>query len=212
MVSSSVSLTSCTASRIETERSLTRRCRPTRGSCASKLRQHGLDAVDHLDRVGVGLALDGQRDRALAVEPAGRLACLEAVLTSRDVAQPDRVAVAGGDDQVGELGGVGSWRVRLQGQRLARALERADRRVGVRRRSASWQLVEADVARRQRVGSSGRAPRSASAEDLDLRRRRRGSTASARSGARRSRSGPTAARVEVSASSSTGASAGLTLR
>ena len=43
------------------------------GSCVLERRQHRLDAVDDVDRVGVGLALHGQDDRARAVVPARRL-------------------------------------------------------------------------------------------------------------------------------------------
>ena len=64
MVPSSVSFTSCSASRIETERSLTRLIAHRLRQLRLEARQRGAHGVDHLHRVGVGLAQHGQRDRA----------------------------------------------------------------------------------------------------------------------------------------------------
>ena len=44
-------------------------------------------AIDHRDRIGVGLALDREHDRALVVEPAGDLVVLDAVDDARDLAR-----------------------------------------------------------------------------------------------------------------------------
>jgi hypothetical protein len=121
------------------------------GSCDWKPGSAARTGVDDLDRVGARLAQHGQGDRALAVEGRRGLDRLEAVLDLRDVAQAHRIAVARADDQVRELGGVAQLLVRLQGQRLLRPFERADRRVGVRGAQRIGQFVEADVARRQRL-------------------------------------------------------------
>ena len=73
-------------------------------------------------------------------------------ITTRDVAEPHRPAVARGDDDVAELVGVRQLGLRLDGQRLLGVLQRADRRVGVGRRDRRLHLVDADAARGQRVG------------------------------------------------------------
>jgi hypothetical protein len=112
----------------------------------------GAHRIDDLDRVRVGLAVDRERDRRVAVERRRRLDGLEAVLDRRDFLQPHRVAALVADDQLGELGGVAQLPVGLQRQRLRRALERADRRVGVGGAERLGQLVEADVARGERIG------------------------------------------------------------
>ena len=63
-----------------------------------------LDVVDDLDGVRPRLLLDDQADGVLAVEPGEGPGLLERVLGAADVVEPDRVAVAVGDDQVVELG------------------------------------------------------------------------------------------------------------
>ena len=68
---------------------------PVAPSCGVELRQHRLDPVDHRHGVGAGLALDRQHQRALAVEPAGLLRVLDRIDHPREVAQADRVVVAG---------------------------------------------------------------------------------------------------------------------
>jgi hypothetical protein len=129
----------------------------------------GANGVDDLDRVGIGLAQDRQRDGRLAVERCRRLDGLEAVLDRGHFLQPDRVAALAADDQLGKLGGIAQLPVGLQGQRLRRPLERSDRRVGIGRAQGVGQLVEADVARRQRVGLDANANSEALlAEDVDL--------------------------------------------
>ena len=65
-----------------------------------QLRQQLLDAVDHLDDVGSGLALDVQDDGGALVGPGGQLHVFRAVDHLGHVAQPDRGAVAVGDDQI----------------------------------------------------------------------------------------------------------------
>ena len=64
-----------------------------------------LDVVDDLDGVRPRLLLDDQADGVDAVEPGEGPGLLERVLGAADVAEPDRVAVAVGDDHRVELGG-----------------------------------------------------------------------------------------------------------
>ena len=63
-------------------------------SCGSSL----LDAVDHADDVGAGLALDVQDHGGRGVHPGGLLDVLGAVDHGGDVGQAHRRAVAVGDD------------------------------------------------------------------------------------------------------------------
>ena len=68
------------------------------GKRVDQLRQEFLDAVDHLDGVGAGLALDVQDDRRSVVDPGGELGVLHAVDDLCHVGEHDRRAVAVGDD------------------------------------------------------------------------------------------------------------------
>ena len=108
--------------------------------------------VDHLHGVGVRLALHRERNRTLAIEAARRLDRLEAVFDGGHFVEPHRCAVTLADDQLGEVGGLHQLLVGLNGQRLARAVEYADGRVGVGRVHGLGQFVERDVARVQQIG------------------------------------------------------------
>ena len=66
-------------------------------------RQFGLDALDGVDDVGAGLALDVDDDRRRALVPAADLGVLEAVDDLGDVLEQHRRAVAVGDDH-GSIG------------------------------------------------------------------------------------------------------------
>ncbi len=86
-----------------------------------QLRQQLLDAVDDLDDVGAGLALDVDDERRRRVHPGGELVVLGADLDRRDVAQPDRRAVAIGDDGVEIIVGVADLVVGVDRDRIAPA-------------------------------------------------------------------------------------------
>ena len=96
----SVSCTSVTALRIEIERSSSVSMRIDSRHLGAELRQPGLDRVDDRHRVGVGLALDREHDRAVVVEPARDLVVLDAVDDVGDLVELDRRAVAIGDDDL----------------------------------------------------------------------------------------------------------------
>ena len=70
------------------------------GRLASSCGSNSLDALDHADGVGAGLALDVEDDRRGLVHPGGLLGVLDAVHDVGDVVQHDRRAVAVGDDDV----------------------------------------------------------------------------------------------------------------
>ena len=89
------------------ERSDTRSTWTDGGIDASRCGISALMRVDDLERVGAGLALDHQHLGPLAVEPgagARRFWCQS--ITSADVLEPHRRAVAIGDDDVAEARGV----------------------------------------------------------------------------------------------------------
>jgi hypothetical protein len=98
------------------------------------------------------LLLHDQADRDVAVEPRFAARFFDAVGHRRDFLQPHRVSALAADDQLAELGGVAQLPVGLQRERLRGAFERADRRVGIGGSERPGQLVETDVARRERVG------------------------------------------------------------
>jgi hypothetical protein len=120
-------------------------------------RQQLAHVVDHLDGVGVRLALHQQHDGALAVVGAVGLGRLVAVLDRGDVLQAHRLAVAGGDDQVGEVGRLHHLRRALDGQGLLRTVEDTERRVRVGRAQRGRQLVHRQVTRVHQVGLGAHA-------------------------------------------------------
>ena len=107
---------------------LDRRPGPARGNCGSR----SLHRVDHRDRVGVGLALDRQHDRAVVVEPARDLVVLDAVDDVGDLVELDRRAVAIGHHDVPVVRRPAASRpVASSVTFCSGAGQRADRRVGI---------------------------------------------------------------------------------
>ena len=100
-----------TAARIEVERSLSSLLRRGGRQLASKdgsIALTGRRPRPCWRRAGAARPGDGAR----AVVPARRLVVLDGVDDARHVAQPHRMAVAGGDDEIGEGGGVVELRCR----------------------------------------------------------------------------------------------------
>jgi hypothetical protein len=97
MVIKSVICTSSTAARMDIDRRWNRCDQP---------RQLRLDPVDGFDDVGAGLLEDDQEHAALAVGPGGLLHVLGPGDRLADVADPQRTAVAVGDDDVVPVLGV----------------------------------------------------------------------------------------------------------
>lgn len=69
------------------------------------LRQQAADILHHLDGVGAGLALDGQQDAAVVVEPGGYTVVLHAVVDTGELLQAHRRTIAIGHHDRPELGG-----------------------------------------------------------------------------------------------------------
>ena len=99
--SSSSNCTSRTEARIVSVRSVSIATSTAAGSDALSCGSSALDAVDHLDDVGAGLALDVDDDgRRRRSAHAARRDVLGAVDDVGHVGEPHRRAVAIGDDQV----------------------------------------------------------------------------------------------------------------
>ena len=117
-----------------------------------QFRQQVLDRIDHLYRVGAGLALDRQALGLLALEPGVGAQILHRILDVGDVGEPHRRAVAPGDDDLAEAIGVEQLVVGVERDRPMRALEDALRPVDRGRRQRSAHIFQADAARRQSAG------------------------------------------------------------
>ena len=148
-----MSCTSCTASRIEAERSLEHAdaCAAAelgRRSCGSiALTRSTTSTV-----LASGLALDRQHERALCRRTSWPVwlfstESITRATSPRRTGWPLRVATMMSRNCVG----VGQLRLRLDGQVLARPCDGADRRVGVGGGDRRLHLVDADAARGQRV-------------------------------------------------------------
>ena len=176
--------------------------------------QHGLDAVDDGDRVGVGLALHREDERPACRHTSSRLVVLDRMdhraTSPRRTGLPLRTATMISR----KASALMSWVLASMVRFWALPCDRADRRVGVGRRDRELDLVDADAARGQRVRVELDAHSEfLAAEDLhladavDRRERRRDHRL------RRNRRASTGACESLCrASSRTGASAGLTLR
>ena len=114
-------------------------------------RQHRLHPVDHLDGVGVGLAVDGEQDGAGAVEPARDLVVLDAVDRGGDVGDAHRRAVLERHDHRHVVGRLVERAGGVEDGVLARIGDGAERlgRVGVD--DGGLQLVQRQAAHRELV-------------------------------------------------------------
>src|SRR5204863_3263386 len=114
-------------------------------------RQELPDFIHHLDGVGARLALYGEHDAALALEPGGKLVVLHAIDDAPEFLQAHWRAVAISDDHRAEGGRVLQLPARLHREYAVLAVERAGRQVDVRLRHRLLDLVDADAARGERV-------------------------------------------------------------
>ncbi len=139
------------------------------GQLRLQLRQLLADGVHHRHGVGVALAHHRQHDGALAVDPAAGLEVFHAVFHRGHVGQPHWQAVAAGDHQIGELGGVLQLAVGFHRHQLRFALQRAHRGVDVGGADAGGHVVQRQIARGQ-LARIGLDPHRETllAEDVDL--------------------------------------------
>ena len=114
-------------------------------------RQQGLDAVDHLDDVGAGLPLNVENDRRRGVRPGAELAVLRAADDIGHVREPDRIAVAVGDDGVGVLRGAFELVVGIDRRGLGRAVEISLRRIDVEVADGGADVVDIEAVGGQRL-------------------------------------------------------------
>ena len=163
-----MSLTSCTDSRIGTDRSLRMSSVTEAGSCSRMRRQQRLDRVDDLDDVRAGLLLDRQVDAALAVRTSRGLVVLDAVVDVRDLVEPHGVAVAVGDDRRPvrrRLAAAGRWSGR---RRSVVAVDGAGRQIDVGVGDRGRHLVDADRPWRRACADRRRCARRTSATPKTL--------------------------------------------
>ena len=113
-------------------------------------RQALAHGIDHVDRIGAGLALNRKRDRPTFVEPVRLLVVLDAVDDAGDLLQLDRGAIAPRHHHIFVFLGAPHGGGRKQSDVLARAVERTDGRVGIGRDQHAADLVERNVARSRR--------------------------------------------------------------
>jgi hypothetical protein len=120
-----------------------------------KLRHQVLDRVRDGDGVGPGLALDAERDGALLalrrVVPRSRMRVFGAVDYVAELAQPDGRSVPVRDHHVPEFGGVHELPGCLQRERAMRSDDIAGRHVDVPGAQRVLDLVDADLARGERM-------------------------------------------------------------
>ena len=123
------------------------RCRELRLHLRDGLLDRGRDG----DGVRARLALNGEHDRARAVEPARHLAVLHAIDHLTDVLQAHRRAVAVGDHHGRERLGGQELAVRIDDVGLVRAPEGARGQVHVAAGDGADDLVDADLPQCERL-------------------------------------------------------------
>ena len=105
------------------------------------------DRIDDRHGIGVGLALNGEHDRAVVIEPACDLVVLDAVHDASNRLEMNRRAVAVGDHDLAVLLGLGHGARGRERHALLGSVESADRRIGVRLGNDGANVLERDVAR-----------------------------------------------------------------
>ena len=118
------------------------------GSDSRERGQELLDAVDDLDDVGAGLALNVDDQRRRRVHPRLQAIVLGPDLDLRDIGEPDRRAVAVGDDRFRVIVRVADLIVGVDRRGLRRPVEISLRRVDVEVGDRGAQIVEVDAQRR----------------------------------------------------------------
>ena len=148
----------CTSSidcRIDSERSLSTSALNRRRQLRGVVGDLRLDVVDHLHRVGVGLAKHGEHDGALVALPRGDLLVLDRIVDVGYFAEPHRRAVAPGDDEILVLVGVQHLPGGVDRDVLPLPQQCADRRRGIGGRHRGADIVERQSARGGGVGIDG---------------------------------------------------------
>jgi hypothetical protein len=147
-----------------------------RGHGRRELRQRALHAIDGLDDIGAGLAVDDDENRALAVGEPLVADVLDAVDDVADVAEPHGIGVAIGDHQVFVVGGLAGLVVGIDLDMRGVAFDRALGAVGVGRRQRRAHVLEPDAVfeelQRVELDAHGRQRRAADddlADAVELR-------------------------------------------
>ena len=141
----SVRSTSVSDDRIVIERSTAARDVDRRRDRGPQFRQQRVDAIDRRDDVGAGRPVDDDEHRRFAVGEARIADVLDAVDGLAHVGQPDRRAVAIGDDERTIFGGGLRLVVVVDLVMEVSGLDRAFRAVGVRGRERRPHVFEPDA-------------------------------------------------------------------
>ena len=143
--SASSNSTSSTEARIVIVRSVSGFTVIAAGSEATERRQQRLDAVDDLDDVCAGLALNIDDERRRRVHPRPEAAVLGRDLDGRDVGKQDRRVVAVGDDRLRVIVRIADLIVGVDRRGLRRPVEISLGRVDVEVGDRRAQVVEIDA-------------------------------------------------------------------
>ena len=115
-----------------------------------ELRQHLADGINHADRVGTGLAENGQQNGRIALVPALGIGVFLPVQHPRHVFQAHGRAVDIGDDLLFEFARIVELAAGADDGGTGGAVQRAGRHVDVGGGNGAGQLVDADIAGGQR--------------------------------------------------------------
>nr|WP_237567274.1 hypothetical protein [Burkholderia pseudomallei] len=141
------------------------------GQRGRQLRQRGLHALDRVDDVRAGRAVQDHEHRALAVHEAEVAQVLDRIDDARHVGQAHRRVVAVRDHEILVLRGLRRLIVRVQLVAVRAGFDRALRAVRVRRRERRAHVLEADAVMEQRLrfelDAHGRVRRAAQADLAD---------------------------------------------
>ena len=151
IVSIKVNCTSVTDARMVWVRSETTLSLIDGGIEASSCGKQRLDAIDRLDDIGAGLALDGENDGALLVVPAGDQVVFRPLDGPADVADAHRRTVAVGDDQVVVGLGLQQLIVGVEREALLRTVERSLGEIDIGLAEHVAHVFEADAAIGERL-------------------------------------------------------------
>ena len=113
--------------------------------------QKAPDAIHHLNRVGAGLALDGEHDGAVVVHPGPDLVVFHVVQNFAQFLQTHRIAVAVSDDHAPVLGRIRQLTGGFDGEGLLGAVQFSGGKVAVVGLDGGLYFVDADAARGQAV-------------------------------------------------------------
>ena len=122
------------------------------GQTRGKLWQQRLHPIDHLDDVGAGLALHVDQDGRQLVRPRGEPTVLGGIFNAGDVTEPQRSAIAPGDDEIAVFLDGTELVVRVHEDRAHGTIKTSLRPVDAGGADSGAHVREAEAARREFAG------------------------------------------------------------